>query len=157
MSRYRKRGDPTGEWRVKRALEPHEDVPPDAVILDAGLSLAEESQKHASSDPYNRITSPALPTADPGKRRSLDDMRHLSHAIKSAKTWEPPQRSQSGGAGVTVAKLRADLARMVAEVAPLTRSDAEPEHPHARRALQFRNFAAQLQHLLDCLLKMEAD
>ncbi len=154
MSRYRKRGERTGQWRIRTAPAHESVVTPEVVILDPGLSLADETPKRSSSDPYNRANPSAAPVADPGKRRSLDDMRHLSDAIKSAKTWAPPQKAEDAAADAAVARLRANLARMLADIAPLTRSDAEPTHPEAIRALQFRNIAAQLQQLLDCLLKM---
>jgi hypothetical protein len=153
MSRYRKRGERTGQWRTRAGPAHESAVPPAAVILDPGLSLVDESPQRSSSDPYNRASPHAVPVAEPGKRRSLDDMRHLSDAIKSAKSWTPPQKAEDAAAAA-VARLRANLARMLADIAPLTRSDAEPTHPEAVRALQFRNIAAQLQQLLDCLLKM---
>ena len=154
MSKYRKRGDPTGEWRTRPAGEPT-GVPPAAVILDPGLSLAEEAPKRPNSDPYNRANAQATVAADPGKRRSLDDMRTLSDAIKSAKSWAPPRKAAEAAADAAVASLRASLARMLTDIAPLTRSDEDPTHPQAIRALQFRNIAAQLQQLLDCLLKLQ--
>jgi len=156
MSKYRKRGDRTGQWRTRAAPATEGAVPPEVVILDPGLSLADETPKRSSSDPYNRANPHAAPVAEPAKRRSLDDMRHLSDAIKSAKTWAPPPKTEDAAAAdAAVARLRANLARMLADIAPLTRSDAEPTHPQAIRALQFRNIAAQLQQLLDCLLKLQ--
>ncbi len=156
MSRYRKRGERTGQWRMRPAPAHEGVVAPEVVILDPGLSLADETPKRSSSDPYNRANPQAAPAPEPGKRRSLDDMRHLSDAIKSAKTWAPPQKAEDAAAAdAAVTRLRANLARMLADIGPLTRSDAEPTHPAAIRALQFRNIAAQLQQLLDCLLKLQ--
>jgi hypothetical protein len=78
-----KQGESTAEWRARTGRH----TPLDTGRLRAldGASDAEETKSEASGeDPYNR-TFPPLDTTVKTRRRSLDDMRHLSETIKAGR------------------------------------------------------------------------
>jgi hypothetical protein len=76
--------DSTGEWRARTGTQ-HEIDTTKLRALDGALYVDEVSQE-AGGDPYNQ-NMPVLPqSTEKFKRRSLDDMRQLSEAIKKARS-----------------------------------------------------------------------
>ena len=81
--------DSTGEWRARTGT--HRQI--DTMKLRAldGMSPLEEASIEAvpGTDPYNHTTT-ALPSlSEKSRRRSLDDMRKLSEAIKKSRVHRP--------------------------------------------------------------------
>jgi hypothetical protein len=76
----------TGEWRARTGTQ-HEIDTAKLRALDGAPYIGELSQEVASGgDPYNQSV-PVLPQSSENfKRRSLDDMRQLSEAIKKARS-----------------------------------------------------------------------
>ena len=76
----------TGEWRARTGTH-HEIDTAKLRALDGAPYVDEVSQEAASGgDPYNQ-SEPVLPqSTEKIKRRSLDDMRQLSEAIKKARS-----------------------------------------------------------------------
>jgi hypothetical protein len=66
-------GDATGEWQRK---------------------LLEQRKPLDPADPYNRVDPPRATVG--GKKRSLDDMRRLSEAMKKAAPWAPSPEASAG-------------------------------------------------------------
>lgn len=82
-------GDSTGEWRARTGT--HRQI--DTMKLRAldGVPSVEEVSDEAvpGTDPYNH-TATALPSlSEKSGRRSLDDMRKLSEAIKKSRSRRP--------------------------------------------------------------------
>ena len=75
--------DSTDEWRARTGTH-HEIDTAKLRALDGSPCVEEEAT--AGGDPYNQ-SMPLLPqSAEKVKRRSLDDMRQLSEAIKNARS-----------------------------------------------------------------------
>jgi hypothetical protein len=75
--------DSTDEWRARTGTH-HEIDTAKLRALDG--SPCGEEEATAGGDPYNQ-TMPVLPqSSEKVKRRSLDDMRQLSEAIKNARS-----------------------------------------------------------------------
>jgi len=72
--------DSTGEWRARTGAHYELDT---ALLRMLDGMLAEEGSTDAvpGTDPYNHTT-----TAPESRRRSLDDMRNLSEAIKKSRS-----------------------------------------------------------------------
>ena len=74
----------TGEWRARTGTQ-HEIDTAKLRALD-GAPCVDEASQAAGGDPYNQNT-PVLPlSTEKVRRRSLDDMRQLSEAIKKARS-----------------------------------------------------------------------
>jgi hypothetical protein len=71
----------TGEWRARTGA--HYELDTTLIRMLDGLLPMEEGSTEAApgTDPYNHSTA-----APQSKRRSLDDMRELSEAIKKARS-----------------------------------------------------------------------
>jgi len=80
------------------------------------LAIADEPSQKTTSDPYNLTDKTSQPTADGTQRRSLDDMRRLSDAIKAAPSWTRPQTTVSSALYRRLGELRLDLERTLAEI-----------------------------------------
>jgi len=78
--------DSTGEWRARTGTQ-HEIDTAKLRALDGAPYVDEVAPEAGSSgDPYNK-SMPVLPqSTEKIKRRSLDDMRQLSEAIKKARS-----------------------------------------------------------------------
>ena len=75
--------DSTGEWRARTGTQ-HEIDTAKLRALDGSPCVEEEAT--AGGDSYNQ-SRPVLPqSSEKVKRRSLDDMRQLSEAIKNARS-----------------------------------------------------------------------
>ena len=76
--------DSTGEWRARTGT--HYELDTTLIrMLDGMLPVEEElTGAAAGTDPYNQTA-----TAQQPRRRSLDDMRDLSEAIKKSRNREP--------------------------------------------------------------------
>ena len=72
--------DSTGEWRARTGA--HYELDTTLIRMLDGLLPVEETSTGAApgTDPYNHTT-----TEPQSKRRSLDDMRTLSEAIKKSR------------------------------------------------------------------------
>jgi hypothetical protein len=81
--------DSTGEWRARTGT--HRQIDTTKLRALDGVHSMEEGLTEAApgSDPYNHTTS-ALPSpSEKSRRRSLDDMRKLSEAIKKSRLPRP--------------------------------------------------------------------
>ena len=74
-------GDSTGEWRARTGS--HYELDTTLIRMLDGMLPVEEGLADAGTDPYNRTT-----TGRQSRRRSLDDMRDLSEAIKKSRDQE---------------------------------------------------------------------
>ena len=125
------KGDPTGESHSESEsftfvdLEPSQ--PHNELSAHRSLSLADEPrQSVAGADPYNQTRQPTSAPFDKTKRRSLDDMRKLSDAIKRAPTWTPPEKIRAVQLVQRLAMLRGELERVVAEIRELSQTGSAP-------------------------------
>ena len=145
------RGDPSGEWRKgERGTSAAGD--PDSGRTDAdALALTDAPQPATGSDPYNQADEPSAPPPDPGQRRSLDDMRRLSEAIKSAPTWTPPGKSATAALYRRVEALRVELQRSLDEINSL-RTGAQGGHHPRTLLVQLRDAAHHLGEAVKSLL-----
>jgi hypothetical protein len=87
----KKRDSNTGEWRARTGLQNRLDTG-QLRALD-GTTGHDELQRGAlpDTDPYNKSPSD---TTGKARRRSLDDMRQLSEAIRAARDKETePEKS----------------------------------------------------------------
>ena len=73
-------GDSTGEWRARTGA--HYELDTTLIRMLDGMLPVEEGSTDAvaGTDPYNHTT-----TTQQSMRRSLDDMRDLSEAIKKSR------------------------------------------------------------------------
>ena len=73
--------DSTGEWRARTGT--HYELDTTLIRMLDGLQSVEEASSEAvpGTDPYNHTTMEPQ-----SKRRSLDDMRELSEAIKKSRS-----------------------------------------------------------------------
>jgi hypothetical protein len=73
--------DSTGEWRARTGS--HQELDTTLIRMLDGAQGVEEGLTDAvpGTDPYNHTT-----TATQSRRRSLDDMRKLSEAIKKSRS-----------------------------------------------------------------------
>ncbi|PWT80319.1 MAG: hypothetical protein C5B58_11920 [Acidobacteria bacterium] len=80
-----KDGDSTGEWRARTGS--HYVLDTTLIrMLDGMLAVDEElTDAVPGTDPYNHTTTASQP-----RRRSLDDMRKLSEAIKKWRSERQP-------------------------------------------------------------------
>jgi hypothetical protein len=75
--------DSTDEWRARTGTQYEIDT---AKLRALEGSPCDEEEATAGGDPYNQ-SMPVLPqSSEKVKRRSLDDMRQLSEAIKNARS-----------------------------------------------------------------------
>ena len=77
--------DSTGEWRARTGT--HYELDTTLIRMLDGMLPVEEglTDAGAGTDPYNQTT-----TARRSRRRSLDDMRDLSKAIKKSRDQGQP-------------------------------------------------------------------
>jgi len=75
--------DSTGEWRARTGTH-HEIDTAKLRALDG--SPCDEAEAPAGGDPYNQSMPLQPQFSEKVKRRSLDDMRELSEAIKNARS-----------------------------------------------------------------------
>jgi len=81
------------------------------------LALAADPQRGAAgSDPYNLVRGTSQLAAEPRQPRSLDDMRRLSDAIRTAPNWTRPRSTTSSALYRRLGELRGELERTLAEV-----------------------------------------
>jgi hypothetical protein len=82
-------GDSTGEWRARTGTHRQIDTMK-LRALDGAPSLEEGATETVpGTDPYNQSAA-ALPSlSEKSTRRSLDDMRKLSEAIKKSRDRRP--------------------------------------------------------------------
>lgn len=138
--------DDSGNFAFAPA-EPEEAPSLTELEADSILSIAEDARRRAEgSDPYNR----ASPSASKNKNRSLDDMRELSEAIKSAPTWTPPEKTTA--LAQRVAALGAQLELALAELGNLSSGLSDPADCRAGELKQQLVRAANyVEEALDCL------
>jgi hypothetical protein len=77
--------DSTGEWRSRTGT--HYELDTTLIRMLDGMLPVEEGSTAAvaGTDPYNHTTTPRQ-----SRRRSLDDMRDLSEAIKKSRNQGQP-------------------------------------------------------------------
>lgn len=98
------------------ALKEEHSNPLSEVDAPNKLALAPDSQRAVEgADPYNRVNEKTEIT-DQVRRRSLDDMRRLSEAIKSTAQWTRPQKTTNSTLCRQLSDLRTTLERVLAEI-----------------------------------------
>ncbi len=116
------------------------------------LAIADELPKKTASDPYNLTNKTSQPTADGTRRRSLDDMRRLSDAIRAAPSWTRPQTTASSALYRRLEELRADLERTLSEIRGIQAGVPSSADRHLVEVIgQLRDVA---YHLEDAIKRM---
>jgi hypothetical protein len=150
--RLNRRGDPSGEWRKRERPGAAEPAPPaDADASTVAAPGAARSPAARGSDPYNQDED--APPAGPARRRSLDDMRRLSEAIKTAPNWTRPGKSGSAALYKRLDAMRAELQRTLDEINSL-RAGAARDASHNVRELMvlLRDAAHHLGEAINSLV-----
>jgi hypothetical protein len=137
--------DSTGQWRS--AVEAS-DLDREGVLAKIGTpdGLTVDKTGTWAADPYNHKT---LEQTDPPKRRSLDDMRRLSDAIKQNAKWAP--ESQPAGFFERLGALRSDLECALKGVDALFEEALLQQGMHDL-AEQLRNATNHIENALDELM-----
>jgi hypothetical protein len=80
--------DSTGEWRARTGT--HHQIDTMKLRTLDGVPPVEETLTEAvhGTDPYNQATAAHRPLSEKSRRRSLDDMRKLSEAIKKSRNQQ---------------------------------------------------------------------
>jgi hypothetical protein len=116
------------------------------------LELAADPQRGADgADPYNLINEKTQIT-DAARRRSLDDMRRLSEAIKSTPKWTRPQKTTTSALYRRLSELRSDLEHALAEIQGIREGAAGAANPHLIELLgQLRDVTFHLEGAITSL------
>jgi hypothetical protein len=147
--RSHQRGDPSGEWRRHEGGgAPGRPEHPDPAATDE-LAPGEIPARGPGSDPYNQDDKPEEGPESP--RRSLDDMRRLSEAIKTAPTWTAPKKSGTVALVRRLDALRVDLQRILDEINGLRQGGRDESHARALM-VQLRDAAHHLGEAINSLL-----
>ena len=118
------------------------------------LALAPDPQRAvAGADPYNLLKEKPEIT-DQARPRSLDDMRRLSHSIKSTPQWTRPQKTTTSALYRRLAELRGDLERVLAEIEAIREGAAGTGNRHVVELVgELRSAAYQLEGAIASLSK----
>lgn len=137
--------DPTRQWRG--AVEAS-DLDREGVLAKIGTpdGLSVDKTGTWAADPYNHKKHEQT---DPPKRRSLDDMRRLSNAIKENAKWSP--ESQPAGFFERLGALRGDLECALKGVDGLF-EEALLQQGMRDLAEQLRNAMNHIENALDELM-----
>lgn len=83
------RGNATWEWRGELGSHDHDLDTQRLKALEADLSIDSDHASRAGMvhDPYNRSQQPNEAPSGP-KKRTMDDLRRLSHQIKTSRYWK---------------------------------------------------------------------
>ena len=145
------RGDPSGEWRKGESGAAAGPNPSSEQAEADALALVGTPQPAPGSDPYNQTDEASPPPSQPLRRRSLDDMRRLSEAIKSAPTWTPPGKPATAALYRRLEALRVELQRSLDEINSL-RAGAQGEHHPRTLLVQLRDAAHHLGEAVKSLV-----
>ena len=151
--RPNRRGDPSGEWRKRELGGASEAAPATAEDAPPSPTPGEERPPAVrGSDPYNQADD-ATPPAEPARRRSLDDMRRLSEAIKTAPNWTRPGKSGSAALYKRLDAMRTELQRTLDEINSLRAGAARDASHHVRELMvQLRDAAHHLGEAINDLV-----
>ena len=116
------------------------------------LGLAADPQPGADgADPCNLINEKTQ-ISDAARRRSLDDMRRLSEAIKRTPHWTRPQRATTSALYRRLSGLRGDLERALAEIQGIREGAAGAANRHVIELLgQLRDVTFHLEGAITSL------
>lgn len=135
--------------RRHAALKEKRSKPLCKVDAPHDLALATEPQRAVEgADPYNLVSEKTQIT-DQVRRRSLDDMRRLSEAIKNTPQWAPPQKTTRSALYRELSELRTALERALAEIKAIREGAADTANDHVvELAGELRNVAYHLEGAL---------